>query len=88
MKDIKNDLQKFDTWKIQLTLAIKFLSSKENDEEHTMHSTNDNIDEVEVIKELFELVIFKLSNWFENISEKRSYLSLIVFIYCITNVLK
>ena len=27
-----NDLKKFDTWKIELTGAINFMSSKDNDE--------------------------------------------------------
>ena len=26
-----------DTWKNQLTIAINFISSKDNDEEHVMH---------------------------------------------------
>ena len=30
--------------KIQLTIAINFISSKDNDEEHVMHSENDNIE--------------------------------------------
>ena len=37
------DLQNFDTWKIQLTVAINFISSKNVEEEHVMHSTSDNI---------------------------------------------
>ena len=32
-----------DTWKIQLTIAINFISSKDVDEKHLMHSKNDNI---------------------------------------------
>ena len=38
LKDIINDLRKSDTWKIQLTIAINFVSSKDNDEERVMHS--------------------------------------------------
>ena len=44
MKDIINDLKRSDTWKIQLTIAINFVSSKDNDGEHAMHSTSDDID--------------------------------------------
>ena len=33
-----------DTWKIQLTIAITFISSISNDEEHVMHSKSDNIE--------------------------------------------
>ena len=32
--------------KIQLTIAINFISSKDNDEEHVMHSENDNIEPI------------------------------------------
>ena len=31
-------------WKIQLTIAINFMSSKSNDEERVMHSRSDNIE--------------------------------------------
>ena len=61
LKDIISDLKKSDTWKIQLTITSKFISSKDdNDEEHEIHSKGDNIviimnDEAdEFIKELFQ----------------------------------
>ena len=38
LKDITNNLKKSDTWKIQLTIGINFMSSKDNDKEHLMHS--------------------------------------------------
>ena len=38
------DFQKFDTWQIQLTLAINFVSSKDNDEEKVILSKSDNIE--------------------------------------------
>ena len=44
LKDIINDLQKSDTLKIQLTIAIKLISSKDIDEERVMHSTSDNME--------------------------------------------
>ena len=51
-----DNLKKSNTWKIQLTIAIYFISSKDNDEECVMHSNsdimiNDSVDEA--IKELF-----------------------------------
>ena len=58
--------QNFCTWKIQLIIAINFISSKDIDEEHAMHSKSDNIeiltcDKVDkAIKELFE----SLLSWF------------------------
>ena len=33
-----------DTWKIQLTIEINFISSKDNDEERVMHSYSDKIE--------------------------------------------
>ena len=51
---------KFDIWKIQLTIAINYISSKDIDEERVMQSKSDNMeiisqDEVdEVIEETFE----------------------------------
>ena len=42
-KDI-NDLKKSETWKIQLTIAINFISSKNNDDECVIHSRSDNIE--------------------------------------------
>ena len=56
----KSSLQNFDTWKIQLTIAINFISSKDAKREHAMHSNSGNInftpysDAIDVIDELFE----------------------------------
>ena len=44
IKRYLNLSQKFDTWKIQLTIANNFISSKDNDEEHVMHSESDDIE--------------------------------------------
>ena len=56
LKDMIDNLKKSNMWKIQLTIAIYFISSKDNDEECVMHSNsdimiNDSVDEA--IKELF-----------------------------------
>ena len=57
-----NNLKQYDTWKVQLTMAINFISSKEYDEEHVMHSKKGNIGFMiydnadEVFEELFELL--------------------------------
>ena len=37
LSDIVIDPQNSDTWKIQLTIAINFISSKDAEEEHVMH---------------------------------------------------
>ena len=60
MRDIIINLQKFDALKIQLTIIINFISSKDDDEERVMHSKSNNIELMshdnanEVINELFE----------------------------------
>ena len=44
LKDIIIDLQNSDTWKIHLTIAISFISSKHVDEERLMHAKSDNLE--------------------------------------------
>ena len=44
LRDTINDLKQSDTWKIQLAITIKFVSSKyNNDEKCIMQSKSDNI---------------------------------------------
>ena len=43
MKDIISDLQQSDTWEIQLTIAINFISSKDAEKDRAMHSISGNI---------------------------------------------
>lgn len=62
MKDIINNLKIFVTWKIQLTSAINFLSSKDTDEESLMHSVSDNIETM--INDKADQVIEELLNYF------------------------
>ena len=56
----KNTQIKSDTWKIQLTIAVNFVSSKDVDEERVMHSSTNNIEYMtydnanEIVNELFE----------------------------------
>ena len=37
LRNITVNLQSSDTWKIQLTIAISFIFSKDTDKEHVMH---------------------------------------------------
>ena len=66
-----NNLKKSDIWKIQLTLAINFISSEDTDEDRLMHSTNDTPqiminDKVEkVMKERFESILYKYQTGLE-----------------------
>ena len=68
------NLQKSDAWKIQFTIAINFISSKEAEDEHVMHSRSNKMkftsynDANEVVDELFE---FKVSRKFGNINERK-----------------
>ena len=60
MRDIIIDLQSSDTCKIQLKIAINFISSRDAEEEHLMHSNIENIkfesynDGNKIVNELFE----------------------------------
>ena len=56
--DMINDHNSQSEWKIQLTIAINFISSKpDSDETRTMHARSDNLEimkDSEVIEELFK----------------------------------
>ena len=43
MRNIIIDLQNSEIWKIQLTIAVNFISLKDAKEEHVVHSRSDNI---------------------------------------------
>ena len=59
------DLQKPGTWKIQSTIEISFIFSKDSNEEQLIHSKSDNINVMtynnanEIIEEIFELILSK-----------------------------
>ena len=65
LKNIINDLQNSDPSRIQLTIEINFITSKDAEEEHLMHSTSNNInfspysDVNEVIYQLFESLLLR-----------------------------
>ena len=58
-------------WKIQLTMAINFISSKDSDETRTMHTRSNNVQIMvgsetnEIIKELFESFLQKYQEGLE-----------------------
>ena len=56
LKDITNNLKKYNTWKIQLTIANNFISSLDNDEDRVMHSKSDNIIEIMINDEADEVI--------------------------------
>ena len=65
LRDIRITLQKSDTWKVELTNTINFISSKYVEEERVMHSKGTNIEFVfydnanEVVDELFESLLLR-----------------------------
>ena len=63
LKDMIIDLQISDTWKIQLTIAINFMSSKDVDEQCVIHSKSENI-EVMPYDDAYEVLIKFLSHFF------------------------
>ena len=63
LRDIIINIQEIDTWKIQLAIAINFISSKDVDKECIMHLKSDNIEFMsydnanEIANELFESLL-------------------------------
>ena len=74
LKDIINNLKKYDMWWIQLIIAINFVSCKDNDEECIRHSKKDNTEFViydnaeEVIEEVS--LLSRYQNWIGNMSAR------------------
>ena len=60
-----NNLKKSVNWKIQVTISINFISSKDNDGERVMHSKTDKVEIMtnnkadEVIEELFQSLLLR-----------------------------
>ena len=52
LKYILNYLKNSDTLKIQLAIAIKYISSKYNDEKRVVHSKSDNRESLLMIKQI------------------------------------
>ena len=72
LKNIINNLRKFGTWKIQLTIANNFIFSIDNDKEHVMHSKSNNIEIMmndkadKIIEELFDSLKNRYQSNFES----------------------
>ena len=69
---VSNYETQFGEWKIQLKIAINFISSKDSKETRTMHTNSDNIEIMmnserdEIMNELFR---FLLQNYQEGLEE-------------------
>ena len=80
LRNIIIDLQKSDTWKIQLTITINFISSKDTEEERVMHLNSDSIkftsynDANEVVNELFESLRPKYQDNLETSMKERDFI--------------
>ena len=80
-----NDRKTQDEWKIQLTTAINFMSSKDSTETCTIHCTSDNIEITigsetdEIIEELFESHIQKYQKGLEQSTKGSGF-------HCVKNV--
>ena len=60
-----NDLKKSGAWKIQLTITINFISSKDdNDKDHVSHSKSGNTEIL--INDVTDEIIEKLFNSLKN----------------------
>ena len=65
LRDIINDHETQEEWKIQLKIKINFISSKDSNKTRTMHSKSDNIEIIqgsetdEIIEELSESLFQK-----------------------------
>ena len=88
LRDIINDLKESDTWKIQLTTTINFISSKDdNDEDRLMHSKSDNIEIIisdqadEVIKNLFDSLKNRYQNKLHSIRCSKFVFDCVQFLY-------
>ena len=95
LKDIDN-LKKPDTWKVQLAIAINFISSKDNVEdimdcnEYVMDSKIDNIEIMVndradgVIKRFFESLRNRYQNNLESMEDSEFAFN---YVHCIVNVI-
>ena len=76
LEDIINNLRKFDMWKIELTLPINVISTRDNNEERVMNSKSD-IKEItinekadKVIEKRFKSLLNRYPKQFRNIDER------------------
>ena len=71
LSDIINNHKTQGEWKIHLTMAINFISSKDSDETRPMHTKNGNIEIMmrsetdEIIEGLFESLFQRYWEWLE-----------------------
>ena len=70
LRDMINDHKSQSEWKIQLTMQINFISSKDSEETRTMHTKKSNIEIMmgnetdEIIEKLFDSLLQKFKKGF------------------------
>ena len=80
LMNITIGLQNSDAWKIQLTIAINFISSKHGEEERVMHSNSCNIkftpysDANDVVENLFESLRSKYQDNLETLMKESNFI--------------
>ena len=71
LSDLINDHKTQNEWKIELTMQINFISSKDSDETRTMHTKSDNIEIMmgnetdKIIEKLFKSLLQKYQDGLE-----------------------
>ena len=67
LRDLLNDLKQSESWKIQVTMTINFISSKDyNDEDRVMHSRSDNIETLSIDEAIIKKPFDSLKNRYQN----------------------
>ena len=80
LSDIINDCKTQDEWKIQLTVEMNFLPSKDSNETRTMHTKIDNIEIMtgnetdEIIEKLFKSLLQKYQEGLEKSMKQREFI--------------
>ena len=70
LRDMINDHKSQSEWKIQLTMQINFISSKDSEETRTMHTKRSNIEITmgnetdEIMEKLFDSLLRKFKEGF------------------------
>ena len=73
--------------KIQITIASNFICSIDNDEEHVMHSKNNNVETMmndkadEIREELFDLVKIRYENNLESMTSSEFVFNYVHLLY-------
>ena len=67
LRDLLNDRKQSESWKIQVTMTINFISSKDyNDEDRVMHSRSDNIETLSIDEAIIKKPFDSLKNRYQN----------------------